>query len=800
MADAKDEPKQASSALRDPRGAHAQTRDELIPLVRHKPKQVAGGVGAIRESMVHALGEAGPIRGTRLLLALNQFNGFDCPGCAWPDPDGERSVTEFCENGAKAIAEEGTKKRVDRAFFEKYSVAELSSNSDYWLGKQGRLTEPMALHPGETHYKPISWDDAFKLLARELNSLGSPDEALFYTSGRASNEAAFLYQLFARQFGTNNLPDCSNMCHESSGSALVPTIGIGKGTVKLDDFEKAELIICVGQNPGTNHPRMLTSLQAASKKGAIIVGVNPLRETGLLRFQHPQHPWEFLGPGTELAKFYYQVHIGGDGALFQGINKYLFEQEERAPGSAIDEAFIDAKTEGFAEHKAATVARDWDTLCAQSGLSKEEIVELGGLVAKHKKIIICWAMGITQTTHAVAIIQEIVNTLLMRGAIGKEGAGPCPVRGHSNVQGDRTMGIWEKMPDKFMENLGQAFDFKPPGRHGYDVVDGLRAMHQGKVRAFVALGGNIISAASDTEFIAAAMRTCSLTAHVSTKLNRSHLVAGQTALILPCLGRSEADLQARGQQFVTTENSMGVVQKSQGHVPPASKDLLSEPKIIARLAQATLGARTKVPWAALSDDYDRIRSAVEKVIPGFENYNERVRKHGGFYLPNGPREGIFTTPSQKAHFTVHDIPPAKLLPGQLLMASIRSHDQYNTTIYGLKDRYRGLKNSRRVILMNASDIAAMGFKDGSPVDISSHFNGETRTAGHFTIVAYNIPKGCAATYYPETNVLVALDSVAKLSNTPTSKSIIISLKPAAGSAPFPDKLYAEHAEVSPGAD
>ena len=782
MSEPKAEPKEISSALLDPRQAQAQTRDEPVPLERHAASRAAGGFGAIKESLVHALGEAGPIRGARLLLALNQFKGFDCPGCAWPDPDGHRSVTEFCENGAKAVAEEGQKERIGPDFFARYSVAELSNRSDYWLGKQGRLTVPMVLRPGETHYQPISWDDTFALLARELNSLSSPDEALFYTSGRTSNEAAFLYQLFVRQFGTNNLPDCSNLCHESSGSALVPTIGIGKGTVTLEDFDRAELIVCVGQNPGTNHPRMLSALQSARKHGATIVGINPLREAGLLRFRHPQHPWELLGKATELCTYYYQVHIGGDGALFQALNKFLLEEEARKPGSVVDQAYIDAKTEGYAAHREAALARDWNELVAHTGLSREQIDELGGLFATHKKIIICWAMGVTQHKHAVSTIQEMVNLLLVRGAIGRPGAGVCPVRGHSNVQGDRTMGIWEKMPEPFLDRLGKEFQFNPPRKHGHDVVDGLRAMQQGKVRAFFGMGGNIVSAAPDTELIAAALRSGTLTAHVSTKLNRSHLVCGQTALVLPCLGRTERDLQAGGQQFVTTENSMGVVQRSQGAMVPASEHLLSEPRIVARLARAVLGEKSRVDWEGLTDDYDRIRDAIERVIPGFADYNQRARKPGGFYLPNGAREGNFTTSSGRARFTVHQSPRVSLEPGQLLMTSIRSHDQYNTTIYGLKDRYRGVRNDRRVIFMNRDDIAALGFQDGSAVDLLSHFQGQVRVASGFTIVDYDIPRGCTATYYPETNVLVPLDSTADGSNTPTSKSITITLRPARDAA------------------
>ncbi|MBS2022876.1 MAG: FdhF/YdeP family oxidoreductase, partial [Deltaproteobacteria bacterium] len=698
--------------------------------------------------------------------------------------DHERSIAEFCENGAKAIAEEGTSARITDDFFAKHSVAELSERSDFWLGKQGRLTHPMVLKPGATHYEPLSWDDAFALLADKLNALASPNEALFYTSGRTSNEAAFLYQLFAREYGTNNLPDCSNMCHESSGSGLGETIGIGKGTVKLDDFDKAQVIVVIGQNPGTNHPRMLTALQRAKRFGARIISINPLPEAGLMRFKHPQELLKLLGPGTQLTDLFLQVRINGDVALLQGLGKAILEEEAKRPGKAVDQAFVRDHTEQFEAYAANVSKVSWDEVVLNSGLDEAKIREAAKLLIEHERIIFCWAMGLTQHENAVDNIREIVNVLLLRGAIGKPGAGACPVRGHSNVQGDRTMGIYEKPKEAFLKRLDEACEIQSPRAPGFDVVEAIHAMHEGKAKVFVAMGGNFLSATPDTEYTAAALRKTLLTAHVSTKLNRAHLVAGETALILPCLGRTERDAQPAGEQFVTTENSMGVVQMSRGRVGPASEHLLSEPRIVARLAEAVLGARSKTRWRWLADDYDRVRNLIEKAIPGFDQYNARVRKPGGFYLPNGPREGKFPTASAKARFSVHPIPRWNLAPGQLLMMTIRTHDQYNTTIYGLEDRYRGLSGERRVILMNREDIASLGLRDHQTVDLTSHFRGEERVARRFVIVPYDLPRGSCATYFPEANVLVPSRQVAHTSGTPASKSVVITLAPAADSRAF----------------
>ena len=762
-----------------PSQPRAQPPEEKSLVQIEPASKVAGGVPAIIVTAKTAWNEMGITRGVRTLLKLNQKTGFDCPGCAWPEPDGERSHAEFCENGAKHVADEATTKRLTPEFFHKWSVSDLAEQSDHWLGKQGRITHPMVLRRGATNYEPISWEDAFALLAGELNSLNDPDEAIFYTSGRASNEAAFLYQLFVRQFGTNNLPDCSNMCHESSGSALSETIGVGKGTVTLEDFDLAQAIFVIGQNPGTNHPRMLTALQKAKLNGCKLVHINPLPEVGMTRFKHPQDVLHWVGEGTTMSDLFLQVRINGDVALLQGISKAVFEAEQRRPGVVLDHAFIRDYTSGFAEFVAAINNTSWAEIVEQSGISREQIEAAAQIFIESERTIFCWAMGLTQHKNAVANIQEIVNLMLCRGQLGKPGAGLCPVRGHSNVQGDRTMGIWERPTDAFLEKLGSEFSFEPPRRHGYDTVKAIEAMHAKNARVFFALGGNFLSATPDTEFTAAALRRCRLTAHVSTKLNRAHLITGEQALILPCLGRTEIDAQASGPQFVTTENSMAIVQASRGFLKPASDDLLSEPAIVARLAMATLGDRSQIDWQVLIADYDRIREHIERVVPGFDDYNARVRRPGGFHLPSPPRERIFTTPSGRAVFTVHPVPHHDLEPDQYLMMTIRSHDQFNTSIYGLDDRYRGIYNGRHVVFLNADDIRDAGLSEGQTVDLISHFEGEERVARHFVVVPYSIPRRCAATYFPETNVLVPIRSVAEKSNTPASKSVVISIRPSA---------------------
>ena len=738
-----------------------------------KKEKVAGGVPAILATIRTLSEEMGLVRGARTMLKVNQVGGVDCPGCAWPEPDRERSHFEFCENGAKHVADEATSKRITPEFFQKWSVAELADQSDQWLNAQGRLTHPMLLNRDASHYEPVSWDDALELVAGELNSLNYPDQAIFYTSGRTSNEAAFLYQLFVRQFGTNNLPDCSNMCHESSGTALSETIGIGKGTVTLEDFDKAEAIFVIGQNPGTNHPRMLTSLERAKQNGCKLVHINPLPEVGMTRFKHPQHVLGLLGSGTELADLFLQVRINGDVPLLKGISKAVLAHED-----ALDRDFINSYTNGFDDFVSALQNVSWDEIVEQSGVARDLIEQAAQIFVASERTIFCWAMGLTQHRNAVANIQEIVNLMLLRGQIGKPGAGLCPVRGHSNVQGDRTVGIWERPGEIFLDRLAEVFGFEPPRNHGFDTVRAIHAMHEGGAKVFFALGGNFLSATPDTEFTAAALRRCRLTAHVSTKLNRSHLITGDRALILPCLGRTEIDVQSAGPQFVTTENSMGVVQVSRGPLEPASSELLSEPQIVARLARATLEHRTTVNWEDLAGNYDKIRDCIEQVVPGFENYNVRVREPGGFYLPNAARDRVFNTRSGKAEFTVHELPEHNLGPNQFLMMTIRSHDQFNTSVYTLNDRYRGISDDRRVVFLNREDIAAAGFNDRQVVDLVSHFEGEERVARRFVIVPYDIPSRCAATYFPEANVLVPVRHVALKSNTPVSKSVVISIRPA----------------------
>jgi molybdopterin-dependent oxidoreductase alpha subunit len=760
----------------------AQTPEELAPVQIKPLSKSAGGIPAILSAARSTFSEMGPIRSVRTLLKLNQPGGPDCPGCAWPDPDGERSHAEFCENGAKHVADEATTKRVTPEFFAKWSTADLANQSDHWLGSQGRITDPLVLHRGGTHYERIDWEDAFALIADELNSLDSPDEAIFYTSGRTSNEAAFLYQLFVRQFGTNNLPDCSNMCHESSGRALTETIGAGKGTVTLEDFDLAQAIFVIGQNPGTNHPRMLTALEHAKRKGAKLVHINPLPEVGMTKFKHPQDFLGWLGGGTELADLFLQVRINGDVALLKGLMKAVLAAEEKRPGEVLDSDFIRNYTTGFEAFEKALAQVEWSEIIEQSGISREQIEAAARIFIESERTMFCWAMGLTQHKNAVANIQEIVNLMLLRGQVGKPGAGFCPVRGHSNVQGDRTMGITQRPSEAFLDKLGSAFGFEPPRKRGFDTVESIQAMHDGRAKVFFALGGNFLSASPDTEYTAAALRRCRLTAHVSTKLNRAHLITGERALILPCLGRTEIDRQGTGPQFVTTENSMAVVQASLGLLKPASPNLLSEAAIVARLAGATLGQRSTVDWETLLADYDLTRAEIERVIPGFEKYNERVRQPGGFYLPSAPRERVFRTASGKAQFTVHALPQHDLGPGQFLMMTIRSHDQFNTSIYSLNDRYRGIYNGRRVVMLNPADISDAGLNAGDAVDLISHFEGEERVARHFTVVSYDIPRGCAATYFPEANVLVPVRSVAEKSNTPVSKSVIISIRPAASVA------------------
>jgi molybdopterin-dependent oxidoreductase alpha subunit len=755
----------------------AQPPEKLTGIQLTKVPETSVGVKAIVSALTHIKNEVGIVKGISLLKNINQKDGFDCPGCAWPDPDEKRAfLAEYCENGAKAVAEEATKNKVSPLFFATYSVDELAKLSDYEIGKSGRITHPMYLPKGKKNYEEISWGKAFHLIADELNALKSADEAVFYTSGRTSNEAAFLYQLFVREFGTNNLPDCSNMCHESSGAALSETLGIGKGSVTLDDFNHADLVIVIGQNPGTNHPRMLTALSETKKRGGKIISINPLPEVGLINYKDPQNPLKWIGKGEDLTDLFLQVKINGDVALLKIILKLMKEKEDAEPNSVFNHQFIKEKTDGI-----DALLKDLDTysiddLIPQTGLTLKEIEKATELIINNNNVIICWAMGLTQHKNAVDNIREIVNILLLKGSIGKKGAGTCPVRGHSNVQGDRTMGIWEKPPASFLDNLEKEFNFKAPRNNGFDVVEAIEAMHQERAKVFFGMGGNFISATPDTEFTADALRNCNLTVQVSTKLNRSHLVTGKQALILPCLGRSEKDYQSSGEQFVSVENSMGVVHQSTGNLEPCSKELWSETAIVANLANITL-KKSNTDWINLTSNYNLIRNKIEATIPGFQNYNKRVRIKGGFYLPNNARDNNFEpTTTGKANFSINRLSEIELEENQFIMMTIRTHDQFNTTIYGLNDRYRGVLNERRVVFMNIKDMKKLGLQKLDVVDLTSHFKNEKREAKGFLAIPYSIPKQCTATYFPEANVLVPLKSTADISNTPTSKTVIITIK------------------------
>ncbi len=746
------------------------TPHENSPPQTGKTSSSAAGATAILSTLKHGFSRSGISGSFSSFSKVNKFGGFDCPGCAWPDPDDHRTIAEFCENGAKAVADEATKKKITSDFFLENSVVDLSKMSDEWLNSVGRLTQPMILHQDSINYEPISWDDAFEMIATELVKLDNPDEAIFYTSGRTSNEAAFLWQLLARGFGTNNLPDCSNMCHESSGFALTDSIGIGKGTVKLADFNSADLILVVGQNPGTNHPRMLTALRDAKKNGASIISINPLVETGMKKFKHPQNPLEMLGSGKSISDKHVRININGDLAFFRGLNHSLIKNGH------YDEKFISKYTDGFENYKNSITNVDWKEIQSTSGITRGEIESIAEIVAKSQSVITCWAMGITQHHNSVETIQEMVNTHLLGGHIGRKGAGVCPVRGHSNVQGDRTVGINHIASPTLIENILRSTGIQTPENHGYDAVNAARAMIDGKGKVFLAMGGNFLSAMSDTKLIAKAMNNCELTVFISTKLNRNHLVTGKKSLILPCLGRTEIDKQLSGNQFVTVENSMGIVHSSVGHMKPSSNYLLSEPAIVAGIASAveSKSSFSELDWANLVEDYDRVRDLIEATIPGFENYNSRVRNKSGFYLPNPPRDDLtFYTDSKKANFRFHELNGIQPGSGEFVMMTIRSHDQYNTTVYSNQDRYRGIKAGRRIVMMNPEDAKEHKIRAGELVDLESIFKGEIRRSTNWYVVEYDIPKGNIATYFPEANELIPLDSTANVSNTPTSKSIIV---------------------------
>ncbi|MFS2190037.1 FdhF/YdeP family oxidoreductase [Mucilaginibacter sp. Mucisp84] len=761
------------------KGAAAENPEELLDLKITHPKDWAAGIPAVTVAMVDILKEAGLARGMEGLFHMNKKSGFDCSGCAWPDPDDDRSpIAEYCENGAKALAEEATTKKLTGDFFAENSVADLAKLNDYEIGKKGRIAQPVYLAKGATHYTPVNWDFAFKKIADELNALASPDEAAFYTSGRTSNEASFTYQLFVREFGTNNMPDCSNMCHESTGVGLADTIGIGKGTVTLNDFYDTDVIIIMGQNPGTNHPRMLSALEKAKQKGSKIIAVNPLHEAGLMGFKNPQTVKGILGIKTQLADLYLQVKINGDMALLKAMEKLLYKAEQENPGKVFDHEFIKKNTTGYVAFLDSLNQYKIDDLAKAAGLTVNEITQAVDLIKNKIRIIICWAMGITQHKNGVDTVKEIVNLAMLKGAIGKPGAGLCPVRGHSNVQGNRTMMIWDKPKPKQLDKLKEVFGFEPPRGHGYDVVESIKAMDEGKLKVFFAMGGNFLSATPDTLFTAQAMRKLKLSVHVSTKLNRSHLVHGEEALILPTLSRSDKDLVNGEEQFISCENSMGVVQMSKGMLKPISEHLMNENQIVCNLAKATFGNRSVIDWDKYAQSYDAVRDAIAKVIPGCEDYNQKVRLPGGFYLPNAAREGKFITEKNGVviPFNIAPLPKHELAADEYHMATIRSHDQFNTTIYGLDDRYRGIHNERRIILMNENDMKNAGFRAEEKVDLFNYDDGVERVARLFVVVPYNIPEGNTATYYPEANVLVPINSVAEQSNTPTSKLVNIKIR------------------------
>jgi formate dehydrogenase major subunit len=757
------------------------TEDQKIEV--SKPKDWAAGIPGIIHSVVPAVQGMGVGRSAKLLTSMNHKDGFDCMSCAWPDPS-HRKVAEFCENGAKAVTWEATPVTVPTGFWAEHPISDLLTRSEYWLGMQGRLIEPVYKAADTDYYAPISWDNAFSIIADKLNSLDSPNQAAFYTSGRASNEVAFEYQLFARAFGTNNLPDCSNMCHESTGAALGEVIGVGKCTVTYDDFEKADLIIIMGQNPGTNHPRMLTALEDAKRAGAQIVAVNPLPEAGLMRYKNPQKVSGWIGKGTGLADQYMQIRLSGDMALMQAVSKRVLEAEDAHPGTVLDHDFIDRYCQGLDEFRSHLADLDEATVLQATGLTSREIDELTDRYLKADKVIVTWAMGLTQHKKAVSTIKEIMNLLLLRGNIGKPGAGASPIRGHSNVQGDRTMGIWEKMPPAFLDALENEFGFSVPRENGVDSVDGIRAMADGRIKVWFALGGNLVAAISDTDASESAVQKTDMTIQVSTKLNRSHAVVGKEALILPTMGRTEIDRQASGEQFVSVEDTVCAVHPSWGKVDPVSPNLLSEVAIVSRLARAVLGDKVPVDWAGFERNYDKIRDHIGHVAKGCENYNQKIRQVGGFLLPHGPRDSrTFPTATGKAMITVNELEYVECPPGRLLLQTVRAHDQFNTTIYSLNDRYRGVKKGRDVVFVNPKDLADLGLKDGQSVDVYSEFrDGVERVIRNFRVISYPTARGCVAAYFPEANPLVPLDSTAEVSNTPASKSVVIRIEPAAEQA------------------
>jgi molybdopterin-dependent oxidoreductase alpha subunit len=710
-----------------------------------------------------------------LLYRTNKPTGFDCPGCAWPDKE-NTSTFQFCENGAKAVTWEATKKRVTQEFFAAHTVSSLLQWTDYELENEGRLTQPLVYDRASDTYQPIEWEVAFERVAEVLRGVPDPNMVEFYTSGRASNEAAFLFQLFGREYGTNNFPDCSNMCHEATSVGLPSSIGIGKGTVSLDDFEHCELIISMGHNPGTNHPRMMGTLHDAARRGVPIIVFNPLRERALERFTDPQDPVEMVSLGsTPIASSYYQVKVGGDGAALKGIMKALLALDEAAPGDAVlDREFIAAHTHGFEAFAADLNATTWAAIEEESGISQAALTAVAAAYAKSNATIITYGMGITQHVNGTSTVHQVANLLLLRGNFGKSGAGICPLRGHSNVQGDRTVGITEKPSDTLLEAIERAFGFKPPRAHGHDAVSAMQAIIDGRSKALICLGGNLAVALPEPAQCHAAMRTLDLAVHIATKLNRSHLLVAKQSLIFPCLGRTEQDVQATGPQSITVEDSMSMVHASSGKLRPASAQLRSEPAIVAGMAQAAL-PNSKVPWRELIADYDRIRNGIEAVFPDFKDFNERIRIPGGFRLPLPPTLRVWKTPSGKAEFipfkgVAED--PEVVGADVLKLTTIRSHDQYNTTIYGMDDRYRGVFGRRDVLFINDADLAARQLEHGDLVDVETAFaSGEPLRLIGLTAVSYDIARGSVATYYPEANALVPLYYHDQQSGTPSYKSV-----------------------------
>lgn len=741
------------------------------------PVRVAAGTLGVLESMKHSFREMGVFRSLKPLFKLNQPDGFDCPSCAWPDPENPSPIAEYCESGAKALADEATTSHIGARFFAEHTVSSLSMRTDYELNKLGRVVEPLILREGSDNYEPISWEEVFELIADELKSLEHPDQAVFYTSGRSSNEAAFLYGMFARALGTNNLPDCSNMCHESSGIALSETLGIGKGSTKLEDLYGAEVVIVAGQNPGTNHPRMLSALEKCKQNGGRIISINPLEETGLVQFKNPQKLKGWMGPAQEITDVHLPVKINQDIPLVKLILKKLAALDQSGQ-KVFDHDFISKYTQGYESLMADLNAHSEQDLLHMSGVEASLLEEAVSVLSGASKIVVCWAMGLTQHKNAVATIREYVNLLLLKGALGKPFAGTCPVRGHSNVQGDRSVGIQHFVDEELNKRIKEHLGFDPPEKEGVDVVGSMQAMHEGKVGVFMALGGNFLMAASDTDYTARALQRCRLTVQVSTKLNRTHLVTGKTALLLPTIGRSEKDMAGGKQRFFTVENSMGQVRQSKGLLKPASGQLLSEPEIIGRLGDAVFGDSHPVPWKKMGQDYELIREKIDKVAKGFKNTSERSRG-SGYYLPNNVRDLDFSSlPGGRALITVNELPEHQLAADELLLMTIRSHDQFNTTIYGLDDRYRGIYGERRVLFMNRKDMESRGLQRLQVVNLNSEYDGLRREARNFKVIPYEIPQGNVAAYFPETNPLIPYNQFAHGSRTPISKSVKIRVKAA----------------------